>query len=234
MGWGILFLAYFMAFFVPLSYLHLIGYAVVAWALIKLKDYRPAFMNAVWWLIPLSVCCAYHIFCNVWELLPGFGVAVPELTFINNTVTAIVCIVESALIFCFHFVLLRQVRGFASELELPGIAKRSDWGLWLVSIQCSCYILAMILELVGWGLDLFSAIAALLQFAWAIFNLINLFTCYMYICPEGDEDMERKPSRFAFVNEFREKMDERDRRAKEKEAAYMEQKKNKKNKKKHK
>lgn len=234
MGWGILFLAYFMAFFVPLSYLHLIGYAVVAWALIKLKDYRPAFMNAVWWLIPLSVCCAYHIFCNVWELLPGFGVAVPELTFINNTVTAIVCIVESALIFCYHFVLLRQVRGFASELELPGIAKRSDWGLWLVSIQCSCYILAMILELVGWGLDLFSAIAALLQFAWAIFNLINLFTCYMYICPEGDEDMERKPSRFAFVNEFREKMDERDRRAKEKEAAYMEQKKNKKNKKKHK
>jgi hypothetical protein len=53
MGFGILFLAYFLAFFVPLSYLHVIGYAGIAWALGKLKDYRPAFMRAAWWLIPL-------------------------------------------------------------------------------------------------------------------------------------------------------------------------------------
>ena len=229
MGFGILFLAYFMAFFVPLSYLHLIGYALVAWALIKLRDYRPAFMHAVWWLIPLGVGCLYHAAAGITELLPSLGVAVPELSFFGTTVTAVVTLAEYALILCFHWVFLRQLRGFAGELELPAIAKRADVGAWLVSVQCSCYIVAMVLELSGNALQMFSAIAALLQFVWAIFNLYNLFTCYMYICPEGDEQMERKPSRFAFVNNMREKMEERDREAREKDAAR--QKSNKKHKK---
>ena len=228
MGFGILFLSYFLAFFVPLSYLHIVGYAGVAWALCKLKDYRPALLRAVWWLIPLGVCCLYHVLAGVLSLLPSLGMAAIELPFINQTVTAVVSIVESVLILCFHFVLLRALRGFAFELELPEIAKRADWGLWLVSIQSTCFVVALILEMIGWGLQLFSLIAFLLQFVWAVFNLINLFTCYMYICPEGDEGMERAPSRFGFVNEFRHKMDERDRLAREKEALYMERKKNKK------
>lgn len=228
MGWGILFLAYFLAFFVPLSYLHILGYAGVAWALCKLRDYRPAMLDAVWWLIPLGICCAYHVLVSVLSLLPSLGAAEVQLPFVNDVVTAVVSMVESALILVFHAVLLRRVRGFAAELELPEIAKRADWGLWLVSVQCSCYIVALILELVGVSLPLFSVIALILQFVWAIFNLYNLFTCYMYICPEGDESMQRAPSRFGFVNEFRERMDERDRRAKDREAAYLAQKKNKK------
>jgi hypothetical protein len=129
-------------------------------------------------------------------------------------------------------VLFVQLRGFAAELELPTIAKRADWGLWLVGVQTSTYIVALALELAGFGLQLLSLIAFLLQFAWAIFNLINLFTCYMYICPEGDEEMERRPSRFGFVNDMRDKMDERDRLSREREAAARERKnKNKKKKK---
>ena len=245
MGFGILFLSYFLAFFVPLSYLHVIGYAGVAWALYKLGDYRPALCKAAWWLIPLGACCLYHVTGSVLELLPYFGMAAPELPFINKTVTAAVSIVESAMILCFHFALLRALRSFAAELELPAIAKRADWGLWRVGVQVSTYIVALSLELAGFGLQLTSThtrlssllfdagaelalIALLLQFAWAAFNLINLFTCYMYICPEGDEDMERKPSRFGFVNDIRDKMDERDRAAREREAAAMEQRRNKK------
>jgi hypothetical protein len=222
MGFGILFLAYFLAFFVPLSYLHVIGYAGIAWALGKLKDYRPAFMRAAWWLIPLGVCCLYHVAGSVMGLLPYLGAAAPELPIFGTTVSAVVSILESALILCFHFVFLKELRGFASELELPAIAKRADWGLWLVGVQVSTFVVAIALELAGMGLQLLSLIAFLLQFVWAIFQLVNLFTCYMYICPEGDEDMERKPSKFAFVNEMREKMDERDRLAREKEATARE------------
>ena len=232
MGFGILFLAYFLAFFVPLSYLHVIGYAGVAWAIYKLKDYRPAFMKAMWWLIPLGVCCLYHVAGSVMGLLPYLGITAPETPLLGREVTAIVSMIESASILGFHFVFLRQLRGFASELELPAIAKRADWGLWLVGVQVSTYVLALALELAGVGLQLLSLIAFLLQFIWAIFNLVNLFTCYMYICPEGDEDMERKPSRFGFVNDIRDKMNERDRAAREREAAAMQQRKNKKNNKK--
>ena len=230
MGFGILFLADFLALVVPLSYLKVIGYAGVAWALTKLKDYRPAFMKAVWWLIPLGVCCLYHIAGSVTQLLPYFGMPVPELPIFGTTVTAIVSMVECALTLCFHFAFLRALRGFAAELELPAIAKRADWGLWLVGLQTSTYVVALALELAGVGLQLLSVLAFLLQFVWAIFNLVNLFTCYMYICPEGDEDMERKPSRFGFVNEIREKMDERDRIAREREAAARDRKNKKKKK----
>ncbi len=228
MGFGILFIAYFLAFFVPLSYLKVIGYAGVAWALSKLKDYRPAFTRAVWWLIPLGACCLYHVAGSVVELLPYMGMAVPELPLFGTAVTAALTMVECALTLGFHFAFLRALRGFAAELELPAIAKRADWGLWLVGLQTSTYVVALALELAGVGLQLLSLIAFFLQFAWAIFNLVNLFTCYMYICPEGDEDMERRPSRFGFVNDIRDKMDERDRLARERESAARERKKKKK------
>ena len=218
MGFGILFLSYFLAFFVPLSYLHVLGYAGVAWALGKLKDYRPAFMRAVWWLIPLGVCCLYHVASSVLTLLPSLGVAAPDVPLINKVTTAIVSMVESALILGFHISFLLQLRGFARELELPKIAKRADFGIWLVGVQASSYILALTLELAGAGLQLFSAIAFLLQFVWAVVNLVNLFGCYMYICPEGDEDMARKPSKIGFVNDIRDKMEERDREVRAKDA----------------
>lgn len=217
MGWGILFLAYFLAFFVPVPPLSFIGLSLAAWALYKLKDYRTGFMTAIYWLIPLALCVLYEVVMFAFMVAPYLGIVVPELAW-TGVVTVIVMLIKFTLILCFHFVLLRNLRAFAAELELPGIAKRAGWGLWLVSVQCSCYIVAMLLELIGWPLDPFSALSVLLQFVWAIFNMINIFTCYMYICPEGDEEMERKPSRFAFVNAFRAKMDERDRAAREREA----------------
>ena len=95
-------------------------------------------------------------------------------------------------------------------------------------MQVSSYIVALLLELAGVGLLLFSALAFLLQFVWAVFNLVNLFGCYMYICPEGDEQMDRKPSKLGFVNDIRDKMDERDRVARQREADAMQARKNKK------
>lgn len=225
MGWGILFIGYFLAFFVPVPPLALAGLALVAFAIWKLMDYRAEFCAAMYWLIPIAACSLAESLVFASKILPYLGIALPEMPWLSIA-TAIVSMVKCAFVLCFHAAFMRQVRAFAFELELSAIAKRADWGLWLVGVQSSCYIVAMLLELVGWGLDLFSALAYLLQFVWAIFNLINLFTCYMYICPEGDEAMERKPSRFAFVNEFREKMDERDRMAREREAERIKQKKN--------
>jgi hypothetical protein len=40
-------------------------------------------------------------------------------------------------------------------------------------------------------------------------NLYLIFRCYAEICDQSDVDMERKPSRFAFVNNYRDEMDRR-------------------------
>ena len=39
--------------------------------------------------------------------------------------------------------------------------------------------------------------------------LVMIFSCYMYICPEGDEDMPRHESKFDFVNKMRNESDRR-------------------------
>ena len=64
----------------------------------------------------------------------------------------------------------------------------------------------------------------ILQVIYAVFNAFLILKCYAMICPEGEEDMHRKPSRFEFVNKMREKQDEREQRAIESTKEYFEKK----------
>jgi len=59
-----------------------------------------------------------------------------------------------------------------------------------------------------------------LQLIWTVADLILIFRCYMWICLEGDEDMAQKPSRFAFVNRFREKFERHNQKAAAEAEAY--------------
>ena len=62
-----------------------------------------------------------------------------------------------------------------------------------------------------------------------VMNLTVIYSCYMRICMPGDEHMKDKPSRFAFVNEYRARQAEREAEAM---AERMKQLKNRANKKK--
>ena len=42
-----------------------------------------------------------------------------------------------------------------------------------------------------------------------VLYLTMIFSCYMYICPEGDEDMPRRESKLEFVNKMRTESDRR-------------------------
>ena len=46
----------------------------------------------------------------------------------------------------------------------------------------------------------------------------------MRICDENDVDMQRKPSRFAFINTMRQRFDEKQERAAQQQADYMREK----------
>ena len=60
------------------------------------------------------------------------------------------------------------------------------------------------------------------QLIYTVLNSFLIFKCYAMICPEGEEDMHRKPSRFEFVNKLREKQDEREQRAIESTKQFFE------------
>ena len=71
----------------------------------------------------------------------------------------------------------------------------------------------------------FMTLLMIFQIIYAVFNMLLIFKCYAMICPEGEEDMKRKPSRFEFINKMREKQDEREQRAIDSTKAYLEKKK---------
>ena len=48
--------------------------------------------------------------------------------------------------------------------------------------------------------------------------------CYTRICDEGDVEMNRKPSRFAFINKMRAELDKREEKALESQEQYIEEK----------
>ena len=68
----------------------------------------------------------------------------------------------------------------------------------------------------------------LAQFTYIILNLILIFMCYTRICDESDVEMNRKPSRFAFINKMRAELDKREEKALESQEQYIEEKRQKK------
>ena len=70
----------------------------------------------------------------------------------------------------------------------------------------------------------FMTLLMIMQVIYAFFNVLLIFKCYAMICPEGEEDMQRKPSRFEFVNKMRKKQDEREQKAIESTKEYFEKK----------
>ena len=79
--------------------------------------------------------------------------------------------------------------------------------------------------------DILMSFLPFIQFIYTALNAFLIFKCYAMICPEGDEDMPRKPSRFAFINKIRAEKDAREQKALEEAKHYYEsRKKNKKKK----
>ena len=83
MGWGILFIGYFLAFFVPVPPLALAGLALVAFAIWKLMDYRAEFRAAMYWLIPIAACSLAESLVFASKILPYLGIALPEMPWLK-------------------------------------------------------------------------------------------------------------------------------------------------------
>ena len=70
----------------------------------------------------------------------------------------------------------------------------------------------------------FNTLLLILQLIYSVLNATLLFKCYAMICPAGQEDMPRKPSRFAFVNKMRAIRDAKEEKAIEDMKNYYEEK----------
>ena len=227
MGFGLLFIGYFVATFMSInvigSFMRIFGYGIIFISASKLNKYNRSFgllglsslvMLAIAMLLALSDVSTF-LYDNL----------LIESNIFGDTYRNIVGYVEMAMSFAFNATMLYAIRSIALETEVGKIATSAVRNFMFI---CVYYVLNVIGMLPFSWADQYSkylsAPVLLLYFVWLILNLVLIYSCYARICDENDVEMLRKPSRFAFVNKMREESDRKEQRAAERQAEYRRQK----------
>ena len=206
MGFGTLFVGYFLL--LNLTYY---GFTdVIAAAVMLLGLYKLSTVNEYFKLsfISAGVFLAFG--------LGEFGIAAYEMLFgqLNSpTLVSVMSVMRCLIIGALTVTILKGIETVAREVDvenLPTKAKR------LTILTIVIYSLWIILEaplsfVDNYALAVTSLITILATIALLIVNLTVIYTCYMKICMPGNEDITKsKPSRFAFINEYRAQKAKRD------------------------
>lgn len=212
MGFGILFIGYFMATLMSInaigSVMRLIGYSIVLVATRKIYKYNRTFVlvsltSAV--MIVISLLLVVYDGAHVLYEQMIFG-AMPFPPLFRT----VVGYVEMGASFVFNAALLYAIRSIALETEVTKIAVSSVRNFIFI---CVYYVIMLIgylpFAFVKDYAAAFGAPALILYFVWIILNLVLIYSCYARICDESDVEMLQKPSRFEFVNKMRRESEER-------------------------
>ncbi len=201
MGFGTLFLGYVIlinniAFD---GFTKILAYLIMLLALLKLRPYNSPFKAAFITLIPLSAMGFVLLYLEVANLffLPPSADAFTYSSVIANILELV-----------FSFYLLHGIQKIAKEtgvyvLEVRAFRNRI--------FTCLYYLLFLLGQMPWEGGIVFWAyyniVILLFGFAVMILNAKLIYNCYMWICLEGEEDMERRHSSFKPLDKLYEKLD---------------------------
>ncbi len=197
MGFGILFIGYFIAAIIFLGFMSVVrvlGCAVMLISTLKLRKYNKAFDML---LVALCVCVLFYGFDAVIDIL---GIT------LSGMAASVVLWADTFINFALNACLLLSIRAIAKETESDKIYFAATRNLAFFGILLVLQLIAKMPFNITQNLNIIAIILLLLL---SVLNLILIFRCYAQICDAGDVEMERKPSRFAFVNKYREEMDRR-------------------------
>lgn len=200
MGFGTLFTGYFLLLNVTLfSITDIISALVMALGLFKLSSVNKSFGRA---LLFSYVFAAVGIFELTGELIRMFDPTLNIELFV--TVTSMV---RYILVGILTLYILLGIIDIAKEVDLPVLVKR---GKILIPLTFIIYPILAILSIPNlFGdtkvLQIISFSALIFLFCKIIAMLVTIYSAYMQICmPEDNIDKGEKPSRFGFVNRYRE------------------------------
>ena len=225
MGFGLLLVGYIFAFVVTVglgNYLFagmLIGGFLMFLGLCELRKYCPTFLYAL-------IADVILILCSFFETAVWIdGIFLLESGIGSDAFLRIFDWFEIGINLVFNLTLLYGIADLSRRVEYPQTREKAYRNMVFVGVFNVFQILMLIPGTIfDRDKGFFMTLLLILQVIYAIFNAFLIFKCYAMICPEGEEDMHRKPSRFAFVNKMREKQDEREQRAIESTKEYFEKK----------
>lgn len=187
MGFGILFLGYFLTLNFEFKGVNIppdfLGYILMMIACSKLTPYSENFKRTNWCLIPLTVISA--------------GLTTMEIISSINSQFAFLYIadirnVKYLLIIVMHYFMLNALMDISKEVGRYKITDKCRRNMVITTI---IMILVVILTLpfnfpfkdsIAWIATL------ILLNGMVLLNSVQIFSCYMWICYEGDEDMPMK------------------------------------------
>lgn len=234
MGFGILFLGYCIAAIFSMlgtySFIGmLIGYVLMFWALSELRKYCPTFLYAI-------IACVLMIFCSFFESFAGIDTLLglgmlANFDWLKDTFE----IIEFAVELIFNLALLYGIADLARRVDFPDIRVKAFRNMIFVGIY-NLFQLFLFLpfDFIRNDLSFLYSLLVILMLAYTALNLALIFKCYAFICPQGDEEMERKPSRFEFINKMNARNDAKEQETLDYYNKKIEDMKNKRHNKKHK
>jgi len=206
MGFGTLFIGYFLILNLTYyGFTDVIAASVMLLGLYKLSGVNKYFKAA-------AISSGALLVFSLGEL----GVAAYEMFIgaINSpALVSVMCIVRCLIIGALTVMMLKGIEEVSREVDIENLPAKASR---LTVATVVTYALWIILEaplsfIDDYVLAVLSLVTILATLALIIINLTLIYTCYMKICMPGDEDITRdKPSRFAFVNEYRAKKAERE------------------------
>ncbi len=232
MGFGVLFLGYSIASIFSMlgSYAFigmLIGYFIMFCALGELRKYAPTFLYAI-------ISCILMILCSFFETFVGIDSLLGlQILHGADTVKWIFEIAEFVIGMAFNFALLYGIADLARRVEFDDIRTKAYRNMFFVGIYAAFQLFLFLpIGIVQDDKAFLYTLLLLLMIIYTVVNLALIFKCYAFICPQGDEDMPRKPSRFEFVNKWRAKNDAKEQETIDYYNKKIEERKNKKKRKK--
>ena len=204
MGFGYLFVGYVLTVnVVAHSYTDFIAYALMLLGMMTLKDYGPRLKTAYHAAWPLLAIGIIEFLLNGASFL-GFSPAKLfdfPMTDAELLMEADLC--NHILLLIFTFLLLRGLRMLARETDTFALETR----VFRNQIFAPLYHLPMAFLNMPFESEKVSTVQSYMVFPFLLFGFVYLilqakliFSFYMWICPEDDVDMERRPSKLGVIN----------------------------------
>lgn len=204
MGFGILFIGYLIGMnFVYSGFTDIISFCFILYALLLLFRHNAYFKRSFITVIPL---CIAGLLYFVFELIGFIGV---NHSLDTALITSYYSVLSSLLKLVYTAFLLKGIETLANELDIQTIRVKAFRNRLFTYIY---YALSVFCELNHEG-----ALARYAQYAFLpvlifgfivlILNAILFYSCYMWICLEGDENMERKESSISIINGIQKRTD---------------------------
>lgn len=231
MGWGLLFIGYFLKFILGLNpmfdvILTLPACILMLIGLKRLSLYCHTFHYALWstaLVAAVAVGGAVGSLIAPVSALPEAGAGVFDwLRYMTETsvIWNWIALAELISVVLFHAALMLGIKDIAMRVGVQKNAVRAVRNFVIVGLYTVCLLVARIAPS---ATAMMAPTSALLELVVAVCNSVLLYSCYMRIAPAEGTVPERKPSRFALINRLRDAYDEKTQKAIEADRAYHEQ-----------